>query len=223
MTAITAPIRKSAGQRLVLHGVSWNEYELMLKALAESHVFASYYKGTLELMSPTYYPHDRSSRLLFFFVAASAEAFNVPLHSVGTTTFRRKRFKAGLEADEAFYTYNSKAIREKRFGRKESINLEVDPPPDLAIEVEISRRLGARSKIYARLGVPEVWKYNGLRLTFTLLQQDGTYKVVEKSPTFPKITPDEIAEWVLSGVSRDDTEWLKDVRVWLNKRVNQIA
>jgi Uma2 family endonuclease len=217
MTALTAPIRKSGGRRFVLHGVSWDEYEAMLTALENRHVFVSYYKGTLELMSP-HYPHDRSSRLLLFFVAALAEAFNIPLHSVGTTTFRRKQFKVGLEADEAFYTFNSKKIRARKISKKESINLEIDPPPDLAIEVEISRRLGARSKIYACLGVPEVWKFNGVRLTFNVLQKDGTYKIVEKSPTFPKVTTDEIAGWLQSGIFRDDMEWLKDVRAWLKER-----
>jgi Uma2 family endonuclease len=217
MTTISLPTRISHGRRFVLHDVPWALYESMLKGLGDRHIFLTYYKGTLELMSPSY-PHDRSSVQFGYLMQALGEAFDVPLHGVGRTTFRRRRYKVGLEADEAFYTYNAPKI----FG-KDEINLEVDPPPDLAIEVEVSRRLGARAKIYARLRVPEIWKYNGVRLTILVLQKDGKYKVVDKSPTFPHVTPDELVELLQAGRSRYDLDWLKEVRSWLKERVKQIA
>jgi Uma2 family endonuclease len=217
MTTTSLPTRVSRGRRFVLHDVTWDLYESMLKGLENRHIFLTYYKGTLELMSPSY-PHDRGSRLLYSLMQMLAEAFDVPLHAVGSTTFRLKRYKVGLEADEAFYTYNAPRV----FG-KDEINLEVDPPPDLAIEVEVSRRLGVRAKVYARLRVPEIWKYNGVRLTILVLQKNGKYKVVDKSPTFPHVTPDELVELLRAARSRDDIEWLKEVRSWLKERIKQIA
>jgi Uma2 family endonuclease len=217
MTTSSLPTRVSRGRRFVLRDVNWDFYESMLRGLGDRHIFLTYYKGTLELMSPSY-PHDRSSLLLLYLMQALAEAFDVPLHGVGSTTFRRKRYKVGLEADEAFYTYNAARIL-----GKDVINLDMDPPPDLAIEVEVSRRLGARAKVYARLGVPEIWKYDRVQLKMLVLQKNGQYKVVDRSPTFPHVTPHELADWLRTGLDRYDGEWLKEVRSWLQERVMQIA
>ena len=120
----------SPSRWIVLHDIDWDFYEQLLRRVAQQHVFVTYNRGTLELMSPTY-PHDRASRLFFMLVHVLAEELGTPIISAGTTTWRRKSRKAGLEADESFYLKHSARMRGKR-----KIDLRHDPPPDLAIEVE---------------------------------------------------------------------------------------
>jgi len=174
-----------------------------------SNVFLTYYRGTLEIMSPSY-EHDAGSRLLFLIVYELGVGLGIVFRVIGSTTLRRRDLRAGLEPDDAFYFRNESAIRGKR-----KIDLKVDPPPDLAIEVEVSRRLGARRNIYADLGVPELWTWKGDHLTVRLLQSDGTYAPADRSPTFPQVAFTEIERFVMLGFSMSQNEWTLKVREWI--------
>jgi len=202
----TAPASRTHGRRFVLHPVSWKQYEGLLREFGDRHLFLTYYRGTLEFMSPSF-PHDRYSRLIFMLVRVMAEELNVPIISAGTTTFRRKSLKVGIEADEAFYTTHERSMR----GLKE-VDLAIDPPPDLAIEVEVSRRMGKRTAIYARLGIPEVWSFNGEKLKVQVLGSNKRYTVVDCSPTFPRVPLATVNAFILNGVSSEENEWLKSFR-----------
>jgi len=93
----------------------------------------------------------------------------MPYKSGGSTTFRRRDLEAGIEPDRCFYIQNQPALRGKR-----TLDLSIDPPPDLAIEVEISERLLDRVGIYERLGVPELWRNDGKRSRVMLLGRGGS-------------------------------------------------
>ena len=133
-----ASVPKVRSNRLILHNVSWRRYESLLRQFADRHLFLTYYRGTLEMMSPSF-PHDRYSRLIFQLIHALARHKRLPIVSAGSTTLRRKRVKVGIEADEAFYIKNVDAV----LGLEE-IDLTIHPPPDLAVEIEVSRRMGKR-------------------------------------------------------------------------------
>src|SRR5262249_51952791 len=135
MTVVAPPISIPSEQRFVLYDVDWEFYEHLLEQLDNRHVFVTYDRGALELMSPSR-KHDTSGRLLFVIVHVIAEELNLPIASCGSTTFKRKRLKRGLEPDECFYIENELRVRGMR-----EIDLSKDPPPDLAIEVEITHRV----------------------------------------------------------------------------------
>src|SRR5437870_8588224 len=114
-------------------------------------------------MAPTF-NHERCKRKVGRVIETLAEETNRPIVSGGSTTFRREDLERGLEPDDCFYLANVAAIL-----GKEEIDLRFDPPPDLALEIEISRSSLDRMSIYAALGVPELWRFNGQHLQVFIL------------------------------------------------------
>ncbi len=142
-------------QRLRLGAVEWSSYRAIADALRGRHVRVTYDQGNLELMTISRL-HAQLSRLLGRLVFVLAEEAGKTLSSAGDMTCEREDLGRAVEPDECFYIDN-----EPRMRGKVEIDLSVDPPPDLAIEVEVSRSAASRLPIYAALGVPEVWRYDG--------------------------------------------------------------
>jgi Uma2 family endonuclease len=144
-------VQVPAGQRLVLSGIDWRTYGRLLRAFDERPgVRLTYDRGVLEIMtlSPE---HERFKHLLRRLIEALAEEMGLTIAGFGSMTFRRRRRRRGLEADECFWIANEPRVR-----GKDRIDLRVDPPPDLVVEVDVSRSSLDRLAIYASLGVPEV-------------------------------------------------------------------
>src|SRR4051794_37130457 len=132
MTTLAEPTATNE-QRFRLDWVDWDFYEYVLDKLGDRHLFVTFDDGSIELMSPSY-KHDVRGRCLGLLVNVLAEELQVRLKGAGSTTFQRKDLKIGLEPDQCFYIKNFERIR-----GKDKIDLAVDPPPDLAIEIEVSR------------------------------------------------------------------------------------
>jgi Uma2 family endonuclease len=148
-----------AEERVVLQNVTWQLYELMLAQLGENRsVRLAYDQGILELMSPLM-PHERSKRLLEKLIDIVLEELDISAVSVGSMTCKREDLGRGSEPDSGYYIQNEPLIR-----HRETVNLEEDPPPDLVLEVEYSRSAVNKLKLYAAMGVPEFWHYNGKTL-----------------------------------------------------------
>jgi len=214
-----APTRPRGGgalaRRLILYDISWKTYEDLLSALAEQHLFLTYDDGTLEIMSPLP-KHDRAGRLLARLIHVYTEERNIPIASFGMTTWRRKDRKKGLEADECFYVAHEPRVR----GR-DDISLPKDPPPDLAIEVDITRSTLDKQKVYASLGFPEVWRYEDERLSVRVLRARGKYSVVAKSPSFPDLPLGEVERFMPLRHSMGETELVRAFRQWVRKTFSQ--
>ena len=193
------------GQRFVFEQADWLLYEHIGRTLQDQHVFVTYYKGRLEVVTVSYL-HERIIALIVMLIRVLAEETETPLASAGMTTLRRKDLAEAIEPDASFYTVNESRMR----GKKE-IDLSVDPPPDLAVEVEATSRLGARKSIYRDLGVAEVWQYGAGGLTI-LSKRGDHYEAAERSPTFPQISPQEIFQIVTSGLDKDETKLAKSFR-----------
>ena len=204
----TAPAG-SDGQRFLLQGLSWESYEELLKLLGDQRVRLTYDRGSLELMSPSY-RHESSSRLLGRFVEVLTEEFDLDMSSAGSTTFRRQDADRGLEADEGFYIASEPLIR-----GKSAIDLETDPPPDLAIEADITRSSLDRMSIYAALKVPEVWRYDGSSLTVHHLGSDGRYRPADRSSSFLKLPVGELARFLDLRATQSETAIIKAFRAWV--------
>ncbi len=202
------------GQRFLLEGMSWDFYEHLLEELDNRPIRVTYDRGALELMSPSY-RHETFSRLLGRMVNVLAEESDLPFKSAGSTTFRRESLERGLEPDECFYLAHVAEIL-----GKEELNLETDPPPDLAIEVDITHGSLDRIPIYAELGVPELWRFDGEQLLSYHLKDTGEYaEPSERSLAFPQIPLPGLLDFLERAAAVDDGTLLKEFRDWVRLNV----
>ncbi len=149
-------IKSPAEQKITLHNASWETYERLIRERGESRVprFA-YDRGELEIISPSA-EHESAAYFLELLVALFAEETGVNAYGVGSTTFKREDLERGFEPDACFYVQNEERIR-----GKPRIDLDVDPPPDLVIEIDITSPSLNKLSIYARMGVFEIWRHDG--------------------------------------------------------------
>jgi Uma2 family endonuclease len=211
---MAAPASTSRPQRLVLFGVTWQEYSRMLRAFEERPGFRlTYDRGTLEIMSPLF-EHEIDAALLGRFVEVLTEELGLPIQAGRSTTFRRRRMRRGLEPDHSWWIAHAPQMRGKR-----RIDLRVDPPPDLALEVEVTRRVLNRMSIYARLGVPEVWRLNAQGLTFHVLQANGRYAEQTHSLSFPLFTPADLTAYMALRSQHDENEVVRRFRAFVRQRL----
>ena len=198
-----------SGRRLVLGCVSWEQYELFLEALGDRRIRTTYDRGIFEIMSPLA-RHESYKRWIGRLLEMLTFELGIPIRSAGSTTFRRAVAERGLEPDECYYLLN-----EARLRGKIDIDLEVDPPPDLAIRVDITHSSVPRMPVYAGLGVPEVWRFDGSDLRSHLLQADGTYLVSDRSFNIPQLRPEELLPFLSRAEATDETTWLRDFVDWV--------
>jgi Uma2 family endonuclease len=154
---------------VVLGGVPWEIYDRLRSEESNRNLRMTYCEGTLQMMSPSKL-HERIAHLLGRFVDAWTEECEVTVQGCGATTFRREDLQRGLEPDRCYYVQHEPEVR----GRDE-LDLSRDPPPDLAIEVDIHGGSDHRMAIYAALGVPEVWRWKNETLEVFSLTPDGGY------------------------------------------------
>ncbi|MBF1999090.1 MAG: Uma2 family endonuclease [Synechococcales cyanobacterium M58_A2018_015] len=173
------------GQRLLIHDLDWPEFEAILDELGEKRASRiAYSDGTLEIRMPLP-KHEREKSIIGDIIKILLEELEIDCECFGSTTFKRQEMNYGIEPDECFYIRNHQAM----IG-KDRLDLSVDPPPDLAIEVDVTSK--TQLEAYTRLGVPELWVYEGTELKIYILQA-GQYQVFATSPTFPDLP---IVVWV---------------------------
>ena len=195
--------------RVVLSGISWPTFESVLAETRNHGTRFTYDRGYLEMMSPSR-EHERAKRFIGRMIEAATEELGIPISSAGSTTLKAEWDERGLEADESYYIANESRVR----GRDE-IDLRIDPPPDLAVEVDISSSSLDQLGIYATLGVPEVWIYDGASLKVFQLQSDGTYAQQTVSPAFPFLPLDEVERFLARRDETDETSWVRSFRAWV--------
>src|ERR1051325_2288145 len=196
-------------QHLVLDGVSWNAYEMMLRELEGRRFRITYDRGSLEIMALSH-RHEFGKTLLGRFVEGMTLELDIPIHPGGSTTFKDELLERGLEADECYWIQNEPRMRKKR-----DFDIEVDPPPDLAIEVEITRSALDRMGIYAALRIPEVWRFDGARLRVFILGAHGKYKEKDQSRAFPFLPLKEIERFLLDTEAENHTALMRSFHEWV--------
>jgi len=177
------------GQRVLLHDVSWQEFENILQELGEHRASRlAYSQGTLEIRMPLP-EHEVDKELIGNMVKILLEELGMDCECFGSTTFKRETKKSGVEPDQCFYIQNHEVMRGKR-----RVNLDTDPPPDLAIEIDVTSK--TQLEAYEALQVPELWRYENNVLKINLLQ-GGKYIQSQTSPIFPGLPIMELfAEFV---------------------------
>ena len=198
----------SCEKRFVIRQIGWSGYEALLRDVLNDRrsIRVTYDRGDVELMSP-HFSHERYGYLLGRMVQAITEELDIPICSIRSMTLRSKELDRGLEADEGYYFANA-----HRMVGVVDLDLENTPPPDLAIEIEITNSVLARLPVYAALGVPEIWRFDGDRLIVLLLGTDSVYRQSESSLALPFVPLGEIVRFIEEHEPGEDTRWARSFR-----------
>jgi Uma2 family endonuclease len=213
---VPTPAAAKEREQMVLYGVDWATYEKLIDAFNELHVRMAYDQGTLELMSPL--PrHERLKRWFGLFFTVLSVELDVPVQGMGSTTFRRRSVGRGVEPDECFYLGSISRVRDW-----DTLDLNVDPPPDLVVEVDITRSVVDRFPIYAALGVGEIWRIQDETLQAYQLAH-GAYQAVTPSPNLPFLPLAEIFPLLqrTEGLANEGVLW-RAVSDWFRNRVRPL-
>lgn len=201
------------GQNLLLKDISWSIFENLLAELGEERsTRLSYSQGMLEIMAPLAV-HESDKKIIGNFVEVLLEELNIDFWALGSTTFKNEKISKAVEPDECFYIQNAVNIR-----GKERIDLTIDPPPELAIEIDISSRTHFDN--YEKLGVKELWRYNGETLEINVLTE-GCYLKTQTSYHFPQLAIFEtIPHYVKKSKLEGRNATMKAFRLWINEQIS---
>jgi Uma2 family endonuclease len=197
-----------------LHNVDWATYCKFRDDPANDHLRMTYLDGDFTIMSPQMV-HEIDSRGLLYVVTAVARAYRIRFLPVGTTTLRKEGqapvHGGGKEPDEGFYLGDDVA----RIQGKTDLDLAIDPPPNLALEVDNSNNSEAALPTYARIGVPEVWRFDAVDRTLWFGRLVGDhYEEIGRSIGLPRLTPKLVIEALDARIQEPDyTDWLD----WLDR------
>ena len=194
-----------------LSGISWQTYENLLNEMSDRRLRLTYNRGNLEIMAPSP-EHESYKKVVGRFVETLAEELDVRIAPLGSTTFKRPEL-SGAEPDECFYLKNVNLIKGKK-----RINLEQDPPPDLVVEIDTTSSSKNRFQVYADLGVPEIWRYDGRDFTINILQ-DKQYISVNQSLAFPGLPILEVANFLEQVEEKDYLELVREFRNWVRSQI----
>lgn len=196
-------------QRILLRNISWETFEQLLEARGEARSPRyTYYRGELEVTSPILAEHGESDDNARFLVHILLSEWAIDVRGFGPLTLRREGIRGSVEPDGSFYIQSEERIRGRVL-----LDLGVDPPPDLVIEVEMTNPLLPKFPIYAQLGVPELWRYRRRRIEIYVLEGDR-YVLSTQSSLLRGVTADALSELLTAKGSMGSTAWERRVREW---------
>ena len=199
-------------QRVVLHNVSWETYERLLAGHIDcSSPRFTFDHGEVEIVTLSA-EHERHSLRIASLVDILADEMDLRLEALGSTTFKRQESERGFEPDSCFYVGNVERVL-----GKDRIDLAVDPPPDLVVEVDITSPSIGKLPMFAEIGVPEVWRFDGERLLMLRLRRGG-YQELDASEVFPGVSAQAMSRLLAQGKSLDRIGWLRLARAWARER-----
>jgi len=202
------------GHRVIFKDVSWQEFEAILEELGDRRASRlAYSKGTLEIRMPLP-KHEKAKAIIGDLVKILLEETETDCENFASTTFKRKDMAQGVEPDDCFYIQNHAQM----IG-KDRIDLTIDPPPDLAIEVDLTSK--TQLDAYQALGVPELWRYEEGNLRINVLR-DGEYRESEVSPIFPNFPVPVIVQFVEQSLVAGRSPTLRAFRKWVQELLNSL-
>lgn len=210
MKTLSPPL---AENRILLRSVSWETFNRLLVETGEDRGqrFA-YSQGVLEIMSPLGI-HENSNRFIDDIVRTIADELDINLKKFGSLTLKLDRVQKGVEPDSCYYVQSELLVRSKQ-----TIDLTVDPPPDLVLEIDITSGSLDKLPIYADLGVGEVWRYDGYQLSvFSLDPSVGSYRKLDQSLIFPFLSLAQVPILIQRSGEVGETAALKEFRQWLRE------
>ncbi len=195
-------------QQLILEDVSWDTYgRLLADTGPERRKRLTYDDGTLQIVVPSW-RRERPNCLLESIMGALTDEWAMDMTPCGSMTVLRADLRKGFEADSCFYIHNAGLMRR----RKDELDFAVDPPPDLVIDVQVTRDSVQRLPIFAAFGVPEVWRYDQDRAAIYVLD-GGTY-VEAGSALLAPLTAELLTSFLQAGLEEARPQWLRRLRQW---------
>ncbi|MEG4092819.1 Uma2 family endonuclease [Microcoleus sp. Pol12B4] len=207
MLTISTP----AEQRVLLPNISWQLYESLLAELGNKRsTRIAYHQGQLEIMVPLP-EHENRHRLIVRLIVTLIEELNLEYNPFGSMTIKKRQKAAGKEPDSCYYIQNEALVR-----KRTKLDFAQDPPPDLALEIDITSSSLNQFDLYADLGVPEIWRYDGRNIKFYQLQ-NGEYAECNFSRAFPMLPTAKVEEFIdrcqttgATAAVRKFRQWVKD-------------
>lgn len=210
-TLLRQPSFKS--DRVILRDISWHTYQALIADLEQSPaVRLTYERGTLEIRMPLD-RHESYKKLIGRLIEAATEELGLEVRSLGSRTYNREDLASGLEPDQCYYIQNEPVVR-----GVEQIDLNRLPPPDLAVEIDITSSSLDRFEIYKRLGVPEIWRFDGDRLSINLLE-DGEYLVSDRSVALSPLQTEDFSSFLLQAQTVGENSLLRQFRRVIGEKV----
>ena len=201
-----------AGSTLVLHDVGWDEYEELLGAVGEAKgLHISYDEGTMQIMTLSAL-HENYQFRINDLVRVTSLRLRIKVLCFGSATMRKRAKLKGVEPDLSFYVQGAAAI-----GSRTDLDFSVDPPPDIVVEIDLQHPSLSKFPIYAALGVPEIWRYDGKSLTIYQLTDEG-YRTTPSSLALPVLTSDTLTEFLARSQHEDQYETVLAFEKWLETR-----
>lgn len=203
------------GESLALYDLTWQEYKQLLVEHGSHRFRHTYDRGTFEVMLPLM-RHECLKTFLRRMVHATVDEWEIHVASFGSMTLWRKELQLGIEFDECYY-FATEALVRCGF----DLDFSVDPPPDLAVEVDIASASVNRMPVLATLGVPEVWKLDDDgQLSFWRLHQNKRYNEIDRSVTFPFFSPLDLQRFADLRFKLGDLELVRRFRDCARKKIN---
>ncbi|MEL6553058.1 MAG: Uma2 family endonuclease [Cyanobacteria bacterium J06621_11] len=199
--------------RVILSKISWTTYKSLLSDFEqEPAIRLTYDNGTLEIRMPLD-PHESYKKIIGRLIEAATEELGLEIRSLGSRTCEREDLTQGLEPDQCYYIQNEPLVRSIR-----QIDLSTMPPPDLAVEIDITSSSLNRFDIYSKLGVPEIWRFDGKTLTIHRLSQ-GQYDEINQSIALAPLKTEDFANFVLANRTAGENSLLRQFRETLRRKL----
>jgi Uma2 family endonuclease len=197
--------------RVILKNISWRTYQsLVIDFEHEPAVRLTYDSGTLEIRMPLD-PHESYKKLIGRLIEAATEELGLEVRSLGSRTCEREDLTKGLAPDQCYYIHHEQEVR-----GISQIDPRKLPPPDLAVEIDITSSSLDRFKIYQKLGVPEIWRFDGHHLTIHVLQANE-YKVVQRSVALAPLQARDFEKYLSPDKTMGENSLIRQFRLALRK------
>ena len=206
-----ATVIQPVDQPVLMDGVSWETYEAMLADGGDRRrTRMTFDQGVLEIVTPSY-EHEHAGNVVARVAEALMDARRQDYAPAGSTTFKDQGAGRGFEPDASYYVEHATRIRGLT-----RIDLDSDPPPDLVIEIDVSRSSLNKLPVYAGLGVPEVWRHEHGRVQMYRLA-GGSYVEVEDSAVIPGLSGDRLTAFVRDSLTSSRPDWWQGVEAWVRE------
>jgi len=205
------------GATLRMDDVSWDDYENLLADLGESsHVRVFYDRGRMEIISPASI-HEKPKNVVHDLITILRSELDIEIESLGSTTYKEELRTRGAEPDDSIYIHNASAV----IGQNRNLDLSIDPPPDLVIEIDNGSSSLDKLPIYSGLRVPELWRIYHQQVRICVLSGDQ-YKEVSHSAVFPFLPADTLSKFVEMGISKGMRKTEQEFREWVRLQRSSI-
>ena len=202
-----------AGGTVRLSNISWEVYESLRNEAENRNIRMTYVQGVLEMMSPSK-RHERVASILGRLIEVWTEVRGLTIQSCRMTTFQRKERQSGLEPDNCYYIQHEPQVR-----NRDELDLAIDPPPDLAVEVDVSSSSLDRLPVYAAIGVPEIWRWRKERILVYRLAGDD-YQPSDASQALAGFPINAAADLLRQRLSSDDNALVRKFRNLISNKPN---